>query len=91
VAPQAPYALWYTKVESRKGAVPESTGSRPVSLPRSSNRAGPFRTPGFPTGFTARPTDTILTTWHRATAPRLWFLRLAIQLDRKVAELTRCC
>jgi len=46
-------------VESRKGAVPEPTGNRPVSLPRSSNRTCGFATSGFPTGFGATPTAAI--------------------------------
>ena len=48
-------------VESRMGAVAWAIRQRSVSHPRSSNRTSRFPASGFPTGFTARHTESKLT------------------------------
>src|SRR6516162_3463799 len=72
---------------------------RPVSHPRSSNRTCPIKASGFPTGFTARPTNEDSLDKHHFIAEvtgaarlhRRLVLRLATQLDLKFPDLTRCC
>ncbi len=52
-----------------EGARSEPTGSRSVSLPRSSNRTCPFRASGFPTDFTNELTEAAPDVHRGAVAP----------------------
>ncbi len=65
-------------------------GQPVVSLPRSSNRTCPSRASGFPTGFTATPTQLLL---QRAPSDstRSNLLRVATQLDREQRDKYAVC
>src|SRR5260370_41636799 len=81
----------FGRVEDGRGSL-GPYGQRPVSHPRSSNRACRFPAPGFPTGFTARHTTagrSLLVSGDDTSARD--GLRQAVELSLKAPDFIRRC